>query len=529
LAALAGVTAAAFLFRPDHGMHVALYVGLTLLVRHRTSVKELRTVAVAYACASAMLIAPWTAWVVSSGHGREYWDFLGGHLDGAAPTIYLPDRPLHLDFSAPLVALAPIDDPHVKVRWAQATSPDVRAGLESRYGLRRDSHPSEGQTIAYRLGRADRKTIAELISNPAVEDTQGIDRSSLLAPAGLFPWLHLQAQRYVPLVRLRVLPGLIQSSNATAWLNAMFFAVPLALVAVELVKLLTRRQAAIQRHGPRQALRVASGQAGPEVLVPMALLAAMIYQRLVRGSPDSRLGDVAPLQAVLLCWCVFLLWNSRGKISFALKPLSIAVLALTVGSAVAHGGFPRRLAAAGVDGPTNIVRRAIAVTARFAERPLDVFAPAGSVGLPFLARWLNQCTPETARVALIGFEPQVHVVSERSFAGGRSFYALAWNNTSRDQQLVIKRWSQQDVPVVLAMESEWSAFVRDYPSIHAWLDARYRLWNISTFGGKKSVRLFFDKSLEIGETPEALPCLSPQPYMSARTRGLRATARDAGH
>ena len=78
-----------------------------------------------------------------------------------------------------------------------------------------------------------------------------------------------------------------------------------------------------------------------------------------------------------------------------------------------------------------------------------------------------------ARVALIGFEPQVFFLSERGFAGGLAFYDLGWNSSDEDQALVIERWSRQQVPVVLAMDSEWGSFSRDYPAIRGWIDTHY--------------------------------------------------------
>ena len=167
-----------------------------------------------------------------------------------------------------------------------------------------------------------------------------------------------------------------------------------------------------------------------------------------------------------------------------------------------------RVGGVGVDGPTNFVRRLSGVGALYATRPLDLYAPPGATGLARLSRWLNECTSQTARVALIGFEPQVFFLSERGFAGGLAFYDLGWNSSEEDQALVIERWSRQEVPVVLAMDSEWGSFSRDYPAIRGWIDGHYDVTQQSAFEGGKPLTVLVDKSLprERTHSPTDLPC-----------------------
>jgi hypothetical protein len=144
----------------------------------------------------------------------------------------------------------------------------------------------------------------------------------------------------------------------------------------------------------------------------------------------------------------------------------------------------------------------------YATRPLDLYAPPGATGLARVSRWLNECTDENARVALIGFEPQVFFISERSFAGGLAFYDLGWNSSDQDQALVIERWSREQVPVVLAMESEWGSFLRDYPAIRGWIDAHYDVVQQSAFDGGKPLTVLTYKSSSSVRTHPAtdLPC-----------------------
>jgi hypothetical protein len=200
------------------------------------------------------------------------------------------------------------------------------------------------------------------------------------------------------------------------------------------------------------------------------------------------------LTGFLLAWAAWRMWTLSGIARFVVRPVTVAVLLLTVASAIAYGHVTTRVSGVGVDGPINFVRRLSGVGVLYSTRPLDLYAPPGATGLARLSRWLNECTSDTARVTLIGFEPQVFFLSERGFAGGLAFYDLGWNSAEDDQALVIERWSRQEVPVVLAMDSEWGSFSRDYPAIRGWIDAHYDVVAHSAFAGGKPLTVLASRS-----------------------------------
>ena len=115
-----------------------------------------------------------------------------------------------------------------------------RVPRASSFARRPVSSPAAARrTRRYRLTNADSDNIKALLGDPAVEDTSGIDRSSIRTPDGAFPWLYLQFQRYVPLIRLRVLPGFVKTVNAEPWLTDVSFFIPWFVLAVELLRRLT--------------------------------------------------------------------------------------------------------------------------------------------------------------------------------------------------------------------------------------------------------------------------------------------------
>jgi hypothetical protein len=497
---VSAITAVAFLFRHDHGVWIGVVVVAALCLFHRRNRSAIVAAAATYGATALLLVIPWLGWVALSGHAGQYLGFLSGQAGGLVTNRIVPDRPVAIDGSMPLIAMAPIEFPRIRIRWAADTPTAVRREREQRYGLQPLQEADE-----YRLQNVASDNVRALVGDPVVEDTSGIDRSSLRVPSGLFPWLSLQAQRYVPIVRLRILPGIVRSANAQAWLTYVTFLLPWTVLAAVLVS------AAVSRFSPPvvpPAGRTAAP--GSPLIVSAVLLSLITYQTMVRGSPDSRLGDVAPITALLLAWVVWRAWSSRGWMRPIVASAAVVLLALTIAASASYGQAVRRLGDAGIDGPTNFVRRASGVSVVYGTRPLDLFAPPGIRGLPGLARWLNECTAEHDRVSVVGFEPQLFVLAERGFAGGMAFYDLGWVSSDSDQALALARWSAQEVPVVLALESEWDSFSRDYSRIRAWIDERYVVERRSDFGGGKPVMVLRDRSRAAGSVHPAtgLPCFT---------------------
>ena len=476
---LAGlVTAVAFLFRHDHGIWIVLPTVAGFAIHHWRQPQAFTRAVVIYGAAGLALVLPWLAWVAVSGHAYQYLGFLLERSEGLTDRARLPAQTFEFDPAAPIASIAPIEYPVVGIRWAANTAADVRRSLEQRYRLA----PLAEEPDRYRLTNLDSDNVRRLVFDSAVEDTSGIDRASLRVPDGAFAWLYLQFQKYVPLVRLRLLPGFIKGANAEPWLTDVTFFTPWAVLTIELLWFLTRRG----HHG--------ADRSAAALVVPAAVLSIVTYQTLVRASPDSRLGDIAALTAVLLAWGIYRVWNLQHGLHLVVRPLAAATLVLTLASALVYGRVVARAAAVGVDGPTNLVRRLSGVGPLYSTRPLDLYAPPEATGLARLARWLNECTAGTDRVALIGFEPQVFFIAERGFAGGLAFYDLGWNSSEPDQALVVERWSRQQVPVVLAMDLEWESFSRDYPKIRGWIDAHYDAVHHSAFDGGKPLSVLVHRS-----------------------------------
>jgi hypothetical protein len=508
LLAMGAATAMAFLFRHDHGAWIVGPTVLGLALGHWRQPRQLLRAVAVYGGAATACVSPWIVWVALSGHADQYFAFLFERGSGLVDRTRLPDRRFSLDSSMPLLSVAPIEYPLVGIRWVPSVSADARREREARYSL----EPVPEADDRYRLRDLASENVRALVFDLAVEDTSGIDRSSLRVPSGGFAFLDLQFQRYAPINRLRVLPGVVRSSNAEPWLTWVTFTIPWIAILGGLASWVRHR------HDSLRASRAA-------LVVATAALSIVTYQTLVRASPDSRLGDIAALTAILLAWTLWQTWPLGGWPGRLVRPTMILLLALTLASAGSFGRFTTRLAAVGVDGPTNLVRRLLGVGTLFAARPLDIYSPPGANGLAGLARWLNECTFEDERLALIGFGPQVFVLAERGFAAGLAFYDLGWSSSERDQALALSRWSRQRVPVVLGMEAEWDSFSRDYPRIRSHIDDRYVMVERSAFGGGKPVIVLVERSATPARIHAAtgLPCFRGASDPAGRQRVSRNT------
>ena len=440
-ALVAFMTAVAFLFRHDHGVWM---VGPTVLGVAFPLRKS--------GCSPGGLSL--TAWRASrwSRHGScrsacpgtpvnigaSWWS--GPTASRTGPDFRF--RIFEFDFAAPIVSIAPVESPVVGIRWAPEVPAEQRSALEDKYQLL----ALAGDSDRYRLRNLDRDNIRALLMDPAIDDTSGIDRSSARTPDGAFPWLYLQLQRYIAPVRLRVFPGFVKTMNAEPWLTDVTFFVPWFVLVVELLRGLTVETGRRRGGRYRDPCGVVVDRDVSDARSCVAGLPPGRH-RCADGRP-ARMGHLAGVDHRRRHPCHREAIGGRRDAAHDCERADVRPQIPRVGGV-------------GVDGPTNFARRLSGVGGLYATRPLDLYAPPGATGLAGLSRWLNECTSETARVALIGFEPQVFVLSERGFAGGLAFYDLGWNSSEEDQALVIERWSRQEVPVVLAMESEWGSFSRE--------------------------------------------------------------------
>jgi len=486
-AALALVTTVAFLYRHDHGVYIGMASVALLALVH---VPDWRTTAVRlgqYGGAGLLLVAPFLVFVQATAGLPRYVRGVSPQADRAL-SVQFNWLPFRIDTRAPLAVVRPPADRRVNIRWADGIDEADRWRLEAKYGLRRPAHDEES-TWSYVLSDESREGIAAVVDDPLVADTHGIDRAGRRIDLDE-SWL-VRLQRAVPLLRTRILPGVFSAGNALAWWYYVTLLLPPAAFVLLAVLLglgrIERREAAV------------AGMA--------ALLGLVVVQTLVRGSPDSRLPDVAGPMGVLGAW-VAARWlhgaAGTGRRYSRLAP-ALVVLLLTAWSIGINAHLGQGIETSRVlTGPAGVWGRLAVVTERLRERPIANWT-ADEAGLAGLTRYVFECTTPEDRVLVTWFEPRVFFYAERRFAGGQVYLHPNWHASPEDQRLTIERLESQRVPLVLERTDQ--AYEPRFPLVHAWVEAHYENAPIAS-PRMRGYRVLVDRRLTPTGTygPLGIPC-----------------------
>jgi len=480
---LAAITVVAFLFRHDHGVYIAVSLAVLIAVRHSDNRRVALSRLVQYGGAGLLLVLPFLIFVQVTAGLPRYVRGLSPQAGGIL-NVRVLGVPFTFDATKPLTVVEPAVYPRIAVRWAPEVDESARRRLEAAHALA-DSQFVDG-TWTYAITDQSRAAIGALVEDPAVEDTNGIDRGGRRLDSS--DPLYRRLQRSVPLFRTRFLPGVLNETNAHAWLYYVTFSVPLAALLLLV---------ALHWHG-----RI--GRSEMAVAAMAAVLGVVIVQRLVRGSPDSRLPDVAAPVAVVGTWVWIHAsqWAFRGR--WVWGGLLSCFLLITFWSVWTYALVGRAIERSGVlEGPAGVWSRTRAVTEGSLERPIDGWRPE-HMDLRGLTRYVFECTQPDHRVLVTWFEPRVFFYAERRFAGGQVYLHQNWHASREDQQLAVARLERQRVPVVL--EETDSGNEQRFPLVFEYI-RRYYVEAPMT-PDLRSYRVLVDRRLTPTGTyePLGLPC-----------------------
>ena len=514
LCLMAVMTAVAFLFRHDHGLYIgiALTVFLVLLRPASPTTEDVRrdgwraaVPAGTYVGLTALLLLPFFVFIQSVVGIPRY-------VGGVAPqaqsisTFRLNTLPLRIDWSAPMVDVDPRSERRIYVRWREDATDDARHERERQYGLARPV-ADQDRTWSYVVTDEDSETIAALLTDPLVADTHGIDREH--ARVAVVETTYQRLQQWIPILRMRIAPGILTSENAVVWLYYVILALPF----VGAIMLLSRRRTRVEQ--PPEAVtdrrgdRALASNREFAVVGALIVLCFVIGQALVRESPESRIPDVATPMVVLGAW-VAGRWIRHSPRRAPLRAATATVFWLvTFWGAAALGSFGERLLASGLPGgPAAARERLAAVNDYLTSRPLDGWTDTGSTGLRVLAQWAVVCTAPSDRLLVTWFAPELFFYAERPFAGGQVYLHPGWHSSTADQELTIQRMMQQRVPVVLTMTESEPAIRKAFPLVLDYLDRQYTLAARSTFGSPREYGVFVNRDMPPAGVyePLNLPC-----------------------
>ena len=498
---MAALTAVAFLLRHDHGVYIAVMMVCFLVLREWGVAQLWRRLGL-YTGVTIGLLLPYLVFVQTTTGLVSYVAGTGSEAQTTTlfqASLQIARVPFDVDRSAPLWVVAPPDERRVNVRWAEWATDTARRAREVRHGLTSAARV-EDRTWSYVLTDHETGNLRALIQDPIVDDTAGIDRGTFqVVPERWKSWL----ERKLFLLRLSLAPGVFTAQNALAWFYYLTMLVP--IVALGWVG------------AAWWAGRVARPEAA--VVAAAAILCFIISHTLIRGSPDSRLADVAAPTFVLAAW----LARRRGNgdpggspVRTRLARAGIVSLFLVtfwsvwiVGGTGMTGGHGARVANAGIwDGPAGVWQQLDVVNRRLRDRPIDAWAPPGSTGLRALTHYLLDCTAPSDRILVTWYAPDVFYYAERGFTGGQAYFERGSFASVADQRLTIERMQQQSIPIILGRRDQEGLFREGFPLVYDYVQTRYRLAAESTFGGEQTFLVYVDDQLNPdAEHPDlGLPC-----------------------
>ncbi len=503
LAALAGMTAIATLFRLDHGFYIGASAAVGLVLANRDRIRAVPAVAVRFVAMTAALLLPFLIFIQLTAGIPAYASGILRNSSTVARARIL-SLPIQIDRSLPWIAVDAPSRRRVSVRWKPGTSDDQRRQREPQLGLT-DGIGDRGATWSYVLADTRREAIEALVNDPLVADTHNIDRDARRVIASE-SWVQ-RARNRLPLLRTRIAPGVLSPANALAWLYYATVFVPIAALLVLLIQ---------WRRGTLTPFDTAT-------IGTAVVMCLLIHQGLIRESPDSRLPDVAGPTVVLAAWMTGTgrqrtLHEKRGQRAPVAAPrwrtatARVAIVGLWLGTlwaATTFGETGERISATGIlAGPAASVARSTEVTRLVTLRPIDFYAPLGSAGVRALTRYVLECTRPSDRVLTGAFEPQIFFYAERPFAGGQVYLRAGWHGSEEDQRLTIARMQRQRVPVVLFSTATEPEIQRGFPQVYRYVEEQYQLAMRSDFGGDRDYTVFVKRDVPPRGTyqPLGLPC-----------------------
>lgn len=492
LGAIAGI---GFLFRHDYLVYLAVLATVTIVMAHRTSVRDAARAAAVAGTAAAAFVLPFLLFLALNGGVDEYFRTALVYVqrDAARTSFTLPT--FSLNASKPLIAVtreAPEQDGEINVRWSGA-SDEARRSREIRYGLA-GGVPVDKATWTYRLTNLSSSNIESLVRDPLVEDTHGIDRNrfALLRPEQ----------------PLRLETQLDSVDNATAVLYYTFLALP--FVAGLVLAKIGRSNADTRAWS--------SGR----YLIPLLALAVLLNMGfLSRGSTNIRIPDVGVTSAILLAWLLSVLMGRDVRLiassrvaRAALRAGLIVVLCLTVLSVNGLTQPMHRMADAGFTrGPLGVVEQTVTTWKALGAPPPTITEDREQPRVLRLAGYLNACTAPEDRVFVLGVYPELYYFADRRFAGGHAWLLPLYYSDDPDETRIVNKLKEAHVPIVITEGNPlYGAVYRPvFEQLDAYLEDNYLAAGEVDAGGPAPLRVLARRDLTAARRyqPLDLPCFVP--------------------
>ena len=434
-------TAIAFYWRPDHGAYVAIGVTLAMMAAHGVSARMVRE-CVRAGLVTIALVAPWLA-VCFRGDARarpirrERHDRgPGGAHCGADDAAMAPLSGVGSGERRSAGAVRARRSAFAGRATARAES---RQQVIDRYGLTIVSTRDEVSQTA-RVSERTLDAVRALVAEPIIEDTDGIDRGA--AQISESAWPPAQRRRFDHWwLRLNVLPRLSEQVEGGEVATILLFALPVAAISLAVPL------------RPYLPAAITSAQ-----LVCFAVFALIVDLGVLRAPFHVRVGDGIVLPGIILGilvtmavratreWRVPTKWLTRGA--------AAVVIVLLMKSLAGAGQSAERVS--WVAGEWESLNRSRAAREEVVGRlmsspPIDYWQKRNPEVTLRLAAYARECVPESERILVLWFAPEIYYYSDRSDGDtARVLSRAVWRPSPRarhgdrqDHDAGRRRWSSR--------------------------------------------------------------------------------------
>ena len=474
LAVIAAATAVAFLLRHDHGLYAGLAAVVAVALTYQPDVRRIATETALLAALTLAMVSPYLGFLHAYGGVVPYVESFVRYANQTAERTELKSVRMSFDWSQPLATRErpPAPEPRINVRWASGVTADRRSERERALGLVAPE-PLTADVINYALTDSSRTRLADIVRDPSVADTQGIDRQSHVLNDPRYTHVPTRGERAVAYVRsVRLLPGILRDANAAPFLYFVMYAAPVTAFIIALFGGDVRVPATWYRSNAK--------------IIVVAVLALLIDRGFLRGNLDSRLADVSEVIGVLAAWVAA---ATLARLSGSARTAAAVILLLVlVGTSLSIQALERvsdQVVQTGVTrGVRSLRSRAVAIHQALSATPPVSAWPVDTPGMERLAHYVNACTTPDDRVLALGYLPELFYLSQRRFAAGSVWLQPRFFDTVADQRLMIDRIVRYKVPIAVTVpEPEYTTeYVSDFPLLTKMLEADYQLIGTIDFG-----------------------------------------------
>jgi len=447
-------TAIAFYWRPDHGAYVAIGVTLAMMAAHGVSARTLGE-CVRAGLVTIALVAPWLVFASVEMHGLGRFVETGmtaaveEHIAGQT----IPRWPLNRLSDVVSVDRPEAYAPSIGLRWTRDSTAESRQQVIDRYGLTVVSTRDEVSQTA-RVSERTIDAVRALIAEPILEDTDGIDRGA--AQISESTWPSSQRRRFDHWwLRLNVLPRLNEQVGGGEISTILLFALPLAAIALAVP---------LRPYLPADVTSVQ--------LVCFAVFALVVNVGVLRAPFHVRVGDAIVLPGivlgVLMTMAVRTTRESRVRTKWLARGATAVVIVLLVKSLAGAGQSAERVS--WVAGEWESLDRSRAAREEVVGRlmsspPIDYWQKRNPEVTLRLAAYARECVPESERILVLWFAPEIYYYSDRLMATRHAFFLSEFGNLPAERDMEIDKIRRRPPAVVFTRAKSERPVSKAFPQV----------------------------------------------------------------